>query len=90
VLCSVCWFLCGPFCHGALKPDISSLFTTFFSLNISSIYITGVYINVACLVYRKGADYVLKAVADESTAHIQKLVSKQKGKTLKVGQFWMG
>ena len=28
--CSVCWFLCRPFCHGALKPDISTLFTTFF------------------------------------------------------------
>jgi len=22
--------LCGPFCHGALKPDISTLFKTFF------------------------------------------------------------
>jgi len=31
VLCrSVCWFLYGPFCHGALKLDISTLFTTFF------------------------------------------------------------
>ena len=28
--CSVCWFLYGPFCHGALKLDISTLFTTFF------------------------------------------------------------
>jgi len=29
--CSVCWCLYGPFCHAALKIDIS--------LNISSIYI---------------------------------------------------
>jgi len=27
---SVCWFLYGLFCHGALKLDISTLFTTFF------------------------------------------------------------
>jgi len=27
--CSGCWFT-GPFCHGALKLDISTLFTTFF------------------------------------------------------------
>ena len=27
--CSVCWFLYGTFCHGALKLDISTLFTTF-------------------------------------------------------------
>ena len=27
---SMCWFLYGPFCHGALKLDISTLFTTFF------------------------------------------------------------
>ncbi|XP_052762944.1 tudor domain-containing protein 7-like isoform X2 [Mya arenaria] len=32
---------------------------------------------------RRGADFILRAVADETTAHIQKLVSKQKGKTLK-------
>jgi len=36
--CSVCWFLYGPFCHGALKLKIFWLFTTFF-VNISSIYI---------------------------------------------------
>jgi len=28
--CSVCWFLYGPFCHGTLRIDISTLFTTFF------------------------------------------------------------
>ena len=28
--CSVCWFLYGPFCQGALKLDISTLFATFF------------------------------------------------------------
>jgi len=28
--CSVCWFLYGPFCQGALKLKISTLFTTFF------------------------------------------------------------
>ena len=35
--CSMCfcvvlcvWVLYGPFCHGALKLDISTLFTTFF------------------------------------------------------------
>ena len=27
---SVCWILNGPFCHGALKLDICTLFTTFF------------------------------------------------------------
>jgi len=27
---SVCWFLYRPFCHGALKLDISTLFTIFF------------------------------------------------------------
>ena len=27
---SVCWFLYGPFCNGALKHDISTLFTKFF------------------------------------------------------------
>ena len=41
--CSVCWFLYGPFCHGALKLDIFTLFATFFlstSLLISfTIYI---------------------------------------------------
>ena len=26
---SVCWFVYGPFGHGALKFDISTLFTTF-------------------------------------------------------------
>jgi len=31
---SVCWFLYGPFCHGALKLDISTLFTTFFLYKI--------------------------------------------------------
>jgi len=36
VLC-VC-FCTGPFCHGGLKLALSTLFTTFFSLNISSIY----------------------------------------------------
>jgi len=25
-----CVFLYGPFCHGAHKPDLSTLFTTFF------------------------------------------------------------
>jgi len=28
--CSVCWFLYGPFCHGALKFDVCSLFATLF------------------------------------------------------------
>jgi len=28
--CSVCWFLYGPFCHGALKLNISTVFITFF------------------------------------------------------------
>ena len=28
--CSVCWFLCVPFCQGSLKLDISTLFSTFF------------------------------------------------------------
>ena len=39
-LCFVmfCVFLYGPFCHGAHKLDLSTLFTTCFSLNISSIY----------------------------------------------------
>jgi len=27
---SVCWFLYGPFCHGALKRNLSTFFTTFF------------------------------------------------------------
>jgi len=31
ILCrSVCWFLYGPVCHGFLKLDISTMFTTFF------------------------------------------------------------
>jgi len=30
VICLVCWILYGPFCHGAIKLDISTLFTTFF------------------------------------------------------------
>jgi len=30
----VCWFLYGAFCHGALKLDISTLFTTFFPLQL--------------------------------------------------------
>ena len=34
-----CVFLYRPFCHGAHKLDLSTLLTTFFSLNISSIYI---------------------------------------------------
>ena len=37
--CSKCLFLYGPFCYGVLELDLSSLFATFFSLNISSIYI---------------------------------------------------
>ena len=28
--CSSCAFLHGPFCHGALKLDLSTVFTTFF------------------------------------------------------------
>ena len=28
--CSMCLFLYGPFCHGVLKLDLSTLFTTFF------------------------------------------------------------
>ena len=28
--CSVCLFLYGPFCHSALKIDLSTLFTAFF------------------------------------------------------------
>ena len=35
---SVCWFLYGPFCHGALKLDIYIVYNIL-SLNISSIYI---------------------------------------------------
>jgi len=34
-----CVFLYGPFRHGAHKLDLSKIFTTFPSLNISSIYI---------------------------------------------------
>jgi len=34
-----CVFLYGLFCHGAHKLDLSTSFTTFCSLNISSIYI---------------------------------------------------
>jgi len=30
LIMDVCWFLYGPFCHGTLKLDISTLFTTFF------------------------------------------------------------
>jgi len=26
----ICLFVYGPFCHGALKPGMSTLFTTFF------------------------------------------------------------
>ena len=37
--CSRCLFLCGPFCHGALKLDLSTLFAATDSLNISSIHI---------------------------------------------------
>ena len=33
-----CVFLYGPFCHGALKLDLST-FYNIFSLNISSIYV---------------------------------------------------
>ena len=28
--CSMCWLLYGPFCHGALKLDVPTYFTTFF------------------------------------------------------------
>jgi len=38
VLCVLYW----PFCHGAHKLDLPTLFTTFFSLNISSIYIISI------------------------------------------------
>jgi len=38
-----CVFLYGPFCHGAHKLGLSTLFTTFFSSNISSIYIITFY-----------------------------------------------
>jgi len=30
--CSVCWFLYGPFCHGAYKVDIFTMFKIFFLL----------------------------------------------------------
>jgi len=33
--CSTCLFLYRQFCHGALKLDLSTLFTTFFFLLIS-------------------------------------------------------
>jgi len=39
VLFFVCLFLYRLFCHGALKLDMPTLLTTFFSLNINSIYI---------------------------------------------------
>ena len=47
----VSWFLYGPFCHGALKLDISTLFTTFFLLTTSLQFIfrltdTRVYIKM--------------------------------------------
>ena len=29
-VCFVCLFVYGPFCHGAFKLDMSTLFTTFF------------------------------------------------------------
>ena len=38
-----CWSLClllyGPFCHSGLKPELSALFATYLSSNISLIYI---------------------------------------------------
>jgi len=43
--CSVCWFLYGPFCHGALKLDISTLFTTFFSKHFFILYYYLIYQN---------------------------------------------
>jgi len=46
--CSVCFvlfclFLYRPFCHGSNKRELSTLFTTSFSLSFSSIYIDNVY-----------------------------------------------
>jgi len=38
--CSVCWFLYRPFCHCALKLDISTFVYNVRFLNISLIYIT--------------------------------------------------
>jgi len=35
--CTVCWVFYGPLCHGTLKLDICTLFTAFFSFDISSI-----------------------------------------------------
>jgi len=34
----VCWFLYGPFCHGAIKLDISTSFTTFFFEHLFNVY----------------------------------------------------
>jgi len=37
--CRIYWqFLHGPFCHGALKLDISTLFKTFFLWNLFNLY----------------------------------------------------
>ena len=45
--CSMRLVLYGPFCQGALKLYLSTLFTTFISLNISSIYITIALLNIS-------------------------------------------
>jgi len=54
-LCRSVWlFLYGPFCHGALKLDISTLFTTFFIWTSSIYIIEARYIQVVfCLIFKQ-------------------------------------
>ena len=41
-------------------------------------------IQISSIFYRRGGDIYIKAVADESTSHIQALVNKQRSKKVKV------
>ena len=43
--CSACLFLYGPFCHGALKLDMSTLFTTFFLWKSLQLILSHVHIS---------------------------------------------
>jgi len=51
--CSVCWFLYGQFCHGTLKLDISTLFTTFFFWTSLQLISSSIVIAVYGCIYRK-------------------------------------
>jgi len=81
---SVCWILYGPFCHGALKLDISKLFTPFFlwtslqfillSFKVGSGYPEHAY--VLFMPCHKCISYILMSMTTAECVYIKKQRNK--------------